>query len=97
MIRNGYNQVPHLIQDTTWESDKNTIKIQASYNPSTICDKSFEEFQYGHHDDYFANKNMSVSANVSFVGLMPRMNLSQFNCRCRIYQVNDRDRPIADQ
>ena len=24
-IRNQYNQVPHLIQDTTWESDKNTI------------------------------------------------------------------------
>ena len=25
-IRNWYNQVPHLTQDTTWESDKNTIK-----------------------------------------------------------------------
>ena len=25
-IRNRYNQAPHLIQDTTWESDKNTIK-----------------------------------------------------------------------
>ena len=25
-IRNGYNQVPHLTQDTTWESDKSTIK-----------------------------------------------------------------------
>ena len=24
--RNWYNQVPHLTQDTTWESDKNTIK-----------------------------------------------------------------------
>ena len=24
--RNGYNQVPHLTQDTAWESDKNTIK-----------------------------------------------------------------------
>ena len=23
---NGYNQVPHLIQDTTWESDKHTIR-----------------------------------------------------------------------
>ena len=23
-IRNRYNQVPHLTQDTTWESDKNT-------------------------------------------------------------------------
>ena len=23
-IRNWYNQVPHLTQDTTWESDKNT-------------------------------------------------------------------------
>ena len=26
MIRNRYNQVPHLTQDTAWESDKNTIK-----------------------------------------------------------------------
>ena len=25
-IRNRYNQVPHLTQDTTWESNKNTIK-----------------------------------------------------------------------
>ena len=25
-VRNRYNQVPHLTQDTTWESDKNTIK-----------------------------------------------------------------------
>ena len=25
-IRNRYNQVPHLTQDTTWERDKNTIK-----------------------------------------------------------------------
>ena len=25
-IRKLYNQVPHLTQDTTWESDKNTIK-----------------------------------------------------------------------
>ena len=24
--RNRYNQVPHLIQDTIWESDKNSIK-----------------------------------------------------------------------
>ena len=27
-IRNRYNQVPHLTQDTTWESDKYTIKHQ---------------------------------------------------------------------
>ena len=25
-IRHRYNHVPHLTQDTTWESDKNTIK-----------------------------------------------------------------------
>ena len=25
-IRNRYNQVPRLTQDTTWERDKNTIK-----------------------------------------------------------------------
>ena len=35
-IRNQYNQVPHLTQDTTWESDKNTIKhnIQESQEVS---------------------------------------------------------------
>ena len=26
-IRKWYNQVPHLTQDTTWESNKNTINI----------------------------------------------------------------------
>ena len=26
-IRKRYNQVPHLTQDSTWESNKNTIKI----------------------------------------------------------------------
>ena len=26
-IRRRYNQVPHLTQDTTWESNKNTINI----------------------------------------------------------------------
>ena len=26
-IRNRYSQEPHLTQDTTWESDKNTINI----------------------------------------------------------------------
>ena len=25
-IRNRYNHVPHLTQDTTWESDMNTLK-----------------------------------------------------------------------
>ena len=25
-IRNRYNQLPHLTQDTTWERDKDTIK-----------------------------------------------------------------------
>ena len=26
-IRKRYNQVPHLTQDTTWESNKNTINV----------------------------------------------------------------------
>ena len=26
-IRNQYNQVPHLTQDTTWESDKSQLDI----------------------------------------------------------------------
>ena len=26
-IKNRYNQVPHLTQDTTWESNKTTINI----------------------------------------------------------------------
>ena len=35
-IRNRYNQVPHLTQDTVWESDKNSRKrhIQGSQDVS---------------------------------------------------------------
>ena len=35
-IRNSYNQIPHLTQDTIWESDKNTRKhyIQESQEVS---------------------------------------------------------------
>ena len=32
-IRNRYNQVPHLTQDTTWESDKNTTKREPRGQP----------------------------------------------------------------
>ena len=37
-IRNRYDQVPHLTQDTTWESDKNTRKplIQVSKEVSSF-------------------------------------------------------------
>ena len=28
----GYNQVPHLTKDTTWESNKNTINIHNHEN-----------------------------------------------------------------
>ena len=31
-IRNRYNQVPHLAQGTTWESDKNTRKHHIQEN-----------------------------------------------------------------
>ena len=31
-IRNRYNQVPHLAQDTTWESDKNRRKHHIQEN-----------------------------------------------------------------
>ena len=42
-IRNQYDQVPHLTQDTTWKSDKNTIELhmQASQEVSP--------FQAGDH------------------------------------------------
>ena len=46
----------------------------------TVCYISFEEFQYGLHDDNFANKNANVSANLWLhVGLMARMITVQFN------------------
>ena len=37
-IRNWHNQVPHLTQDTIWESDKNTRKhiLQESQDVSPI-------------------------------------------------------------
>ena len=31
-IRKRYNQVPHLTQDTTWESNQNTINIHKHEN-----------------------------------------------------------------
>ena len=31
-IRKRYNQVPHLTQDTTWESNNNTININKNEN-----------------------------------------------------------------
>ena len=31
-IRKRYNQVPYLTQDTTWESNKNTININKHEN-----------------------------------------------------------------
>ena len=46
----------------------------------TVCYISFEEFQYGPHDDYFVYKNASVSANLYLhVGLMSRMITVQLN------------------
>ena len=38
LIKNRYNQVPYLTQDTTWESDKHTIKI--TYKRAKENDKS---------------------------------------------------------
>ena len=35
-IRKRYNQVPHLTQDTTWESSKNTINTTKSQEDSTL-------------------------------------------------------------
>ena len=32
-IRNQYNQVPHLTQDTVWKSDKNTRKHHIQESP----------------------------------------------------------------
>ena len=35
-IRNQYDQLPHLTQDTTWESGKNHIRLESFYgNPSS--------------------------------------------------------------
>ena len=31
-----------------------------------VCDKSFEECQFGNHDGIFANKSVSVSVNLIF-------------------------------
>ena len=47
-IRKRYNQVPHLTQDTTWESNKkNTINItikttftNTGFKPSKICSRN---------------------------------------------------------
>ena len=40
-IRNRYNQVPHLTQDTTWESDK-TIKHHKQEPRGQTCSEIFK-------------------------------------------------------
>ena len=42
-IRNRYNQVPLLTQDTKWESDKNTTKYRIEES------QDFSPFPAGHH------------------------------------------------
>ena len=38
-IRKRYNQLPHLTQDVTWESNKNTMNIKSQeYSPSQAGD-----------------------------------------------------------
>ena len=59
---------------------------------------SFEDFQYGHRGGHFAYKNASILANLYLhVGLLSRIISAQSNLcfwRCRIYEVNDRDRQM---
>ena len=38
-IRKRYNQVPHLDQDTTWESNKNTLNITKKSQEVTLSQK----------------------------------------------------------
>ena len=54
-IMNRYNQVPHLTQDTTWESDKNTIKNRKReplVSPLTADDKKGSNEQTRNHDKH---------------------------------------------
>ena len=50
-IRKRYNQVPHLTQDTTWDSHKNTINItNKSQEPITFFAKNSSLIQTGGPD-----------------------------------------------
>ena len=42
-IRNQYNQIPHLTQDTIWESDNNTRKYHIQMGQEVSC------FPAGYH------------------------------------------------
>ena len=44
-IRNGFNQVPCLTRDTTWESDKNTIKHHKQ-EPRDINNTNYPQKKY---------------------------------------------------
>ena len=56
---NGYNQVPHLTQDTTWGSDKNTRKhhIQESQDASP--------FQAGDHEAAINRQEVWQTRNIN--------------------------------
>ena len=59
-IRNQYNQVPHLTQDTTWESDKNDRKhhIQERQEASS--------FPVGDHKAEMNNQESMINTNMNY-------------------------------
>ena len=61
-IKNRYNQVPHLTQDTAWESDKNTRKhhIQESQEVSSFPTSDNKDARH----DSIAKTNTSKTTQI---------------------------------
>ena len=71
-MRNQYNQVPHLTQDTTWESDKPTIKNQgAQWLSGRVLDSRPKGRGFEPHRRHCV-VSLSKNINPSLVLVQPR-------------------------
>ena len=69
-IRNRYNQVPHLTQDTTWESDTTKKSQEVSPFPAgDHTDEKAQQTQNNTNDPQKKHRLGMVSINILLEGL----------------------------
>ena len=68
---NQYNQVPHLTQDTTWESDKTTMRHQKKRAQSSALPHNEQTRKHDKHknDQQKKYRFWTVSKNIQLEGL----------------------------
>ena len=74
-IRNRYNQVPHVTQDTTWKSDKSAIeitnkiskgaKIRNRYNQVPHLTQEVSPFPAGYHKTAMNRRESITNTNIN--------------------------------